>query len=240
MNIILKIVLYSLFLGGIGIASASDVQQQESTIYPYKNYIEIQDDFINTLGTAGSIGTHGWFFLNGTSVGLLGESNHPGLIRRTTGAASGTVALMALGTSDPILLPAQSHSMLWITRLNNNDTNTTVRIGSNINSASNPTAAGIYLEKLDADTNWFCVARSAGVQTRVDSTVAVTTNYMTTSYKRDSSGVQFTIDGVSVCGLITTNIPTVAVRPSIYLINSAASDKSLDVDYFSMTINISR
>lgn len=232
MNIFIRTLLYFCFLGGI--ATASDLQQQQNPLYPYRQSIFLQDDFITGALTSGAIGSLGWS-ASGT-VAVTAITGRPGALNLSTGAVSGTVARLSLIGSTSPFIPTLNHAVLFALRLNNNDANTTVRVGVTDNWTLNPAANGIYLEKLDADTNWFCVQRSASVQTRTDSGVAVTTNVDTFAYNRNSSGVQFSINNVAVCGLQTLNIPTTGVGSGFMIINSAAASKSLDVDYAQLII----
>lgn len=217
-----------------GSALASDLTIPQSTLYPYKNSIEMQDDFLTGTTTTGSVGALGW-----SSAGTLsvqnGEANRMGIFRFDTTAVAATQARLSFpaGTS---LDPALAHTIIWAFRVNTNDANTTVRVGAQANVNADPPGHGIFLEKLAADTNWFCVTRALGVQTRTDSTVAVNTNFTTMTYTRNSSGVQFNLDGVNICSVMTTNIPTTFISPEIFMINAAAAAKNFDVDYFQFKI----
>lgn len=217
-------------------ALASDLSIPESTLYPYKGMIELQDDWLTGTVGVGSMGTLGWT-TSGTVTILNSETNRFGIYRLDTSAVSGTQARLHFPNAASFD-PALPHSLVWAVRLNTNDANTTMRFGVQNSANGNPPAHGIYFEKLDADTNWFCVTRAANVQTgtRIDSGVAVSTNFITGAYTRNSSGVQFSLDGVSVCGLLTANIPTVFITPEGFIINSAVASKTFDVDYFQLKI----
>lgn len=229
-----SIIFLALSIAGACQVWGSDLQTQQNPLYPYRSSIFVQEDFITGLNTSGNIGSIS-FSGAGTNSYQASIANRIGIFRITTSAAAGTIARinMASGTEIDPSLPT---SILWINRLNTNDANTTVRIGSIEPVTASPPTNGIYFEKLDADTNWFCVTRSAGVQTRTDSTTAVNTNFTNFTYVRNSSGVQFSIDGVAVCGTHTTNIPTTFINPISFLINSAAADKTMDIDYFQMIL----
>ena len=216
-------------------ASASSISTAPSTLYPYQSGFEMQDDFLSGTVGSGSMGTLGWTTA-GTITVQSSEANRPGIYRVDTSAVSATQARLSLPTAVSID-PALPHAVMWAVRLNTNDANTTLRIGTQNATNANPPAQGIFLEKLDADTNWFCVTRAASVQTRTDSTIAITTNFVTVKYTRDSSGVQFSIDNVNVCSLMTTNIPTTFVVPEVFIINSAAAAKTVDIDYFETRVS---
>ena len=78
---------------------ASDLQQQQSTLYPYRSMIAIQDDFMFGISTSGNIG-YGWGFANGSTAYIASEAGgRIGLLRRDTTAASGTLARTDLSIS---------------------------------------------------------------------------------------------------------------------------------------------
>lgn len=210
---------------------------QQSTLYPFKNSISVQDDFVSGVNGSGAIGTLGWN-VAGTTSNLGSETNRIGLIRKDTSAVISTTSYLTLGGSSVTIDPANPHSITWLARLNTNDANTTIHLGASNSGFTAAPTHGIYFQKLDADTNWFCVTRAAGVQTRTDSGVAVTTSFANFSYTRNSSGVFFLINGVSVCASpITTNIPTTFLDPIAVIVNSAAAAKTFDVDYFQLAIS---
>lgn len=227
----------ALLILSAGLACASDLSVPQSTLYPFQNSIALQDEFVTGINTSGTVSTLGWTLSGGTNTNQASETNRLGLFRKSTSAVINTLGVIALYGSSGAIDPTLPARMVWAVRLNTNDANTTVRVGSANSAFANPPTHGIYLEKLDADTNWFCVARAAGVETRTDSTVAVSTSFITMRITRNSSGVQFSLNGVNVCSLITTNIPTAFVNPGVSLINSAAADKSIDLDYFQLSIS---
>lgn len=232
----MKRLLIGLLIGSLAIESlASELGTQKNTLYPPQSSVIVQEEFISGGTTSGTVGTLGFGVVASAVTGQPGIANRPGIMRIDTGAVSGTVARLVLyPASASAISPSVPQEVLWITRLNNNDANTTVRIGSFAGVGANPPDDGIYIEKLDADTNWFCITRIATVQTRTDSSVAVTTNFTKLFYRRNSTGVTFSIDGVDVCGTHTTNIPTVQTDPAVQIVNSAAAAKTLDMDYFQM------
>lgn len=216
----------------------SDIQIPQSALYPFRTTLEVQDDFLTGSTGNGVIGVLGWGTTGGTSSTIASIANRPGILRRDTSAVLGTVAALYLHAVTATVLDATNytHSMLYAVRLNNNDANTTARVGAANTTNGNPPADGVYLEKLDADTNWFCVQRAAGAQTRTDTTVAVNTSFNNLGYTRNSSGIQFQINGVNVCGLQTANIPTVLIDPGLSIVTSAAAAKTIDIDYFQIRI----
>lgn len=207
------------------------------SIYDYRTTIKLQDDFIAGSTTSAAIGTLGWTFANGSITKLEGEANHPGIIRRSTGAVSGTVATFFIYNSAQPFIPAgSSYDIVWLFRLNTNDANTTVRIGTHSMTITDPPGSGEYLEKLDADTNWFFVTRNGGTQTRTNTGVAVGTDWVTLRpVKTGNTSVAFYLNGVLV-GTSTTNLPAVGVNPAVTIVNSTAAAKTIDFDYFELDL----
>lgn len=218
-----------LSLGLVVVALGSSLQTLDSPIYPYQSSYMVQDDFTTGTTASGSIGALGWLG-TGNITYQASETNAPGIVRFDTTTTSGTLGRISYNQSGAID-PALPHSVVWRFRLNNNDANTTLRIGAANSVAGTPPTHGIYLEKLDADTNWFCVTRASGTQTRTDTTVPVTTNMAKVAYTRNSAGVMFAFNGTPVCGTMTTNIPSTFISPFGYVVNSAAALKSMDIEY---------
>jgi hypothetical protein len=201
------------------------------------------DDFDSGTTTSASIGALGWAITNGTTGLAAGVASHPGIVQRQTTTTSGTIASLyqratsATGT----FLGSEYFDFTWIFRLNTNDANTTLRVGAALDWAANPPAAGVYLEKLDADTNWFVVARAAGTETRTDTTIATGTGWINLRIRRlSSTSVGYRVNyGTELT--IATNVPATALQYGVQIVNSAAASKTVDLDYFEAhTTNISR
>lgn len=228
-----SIIFLALSIAGACQVWGSDLQTRQSNLYPYRSTSFYQDDFNTGTITNGNIGSIGWQAA-GTITNLTSETNRPGIVRFDTGAVSGTAARVHFSSSSAFE-GSTPHIINFAVRLNTNDANTTIRIGSSSSVGANPPANGIYIEKLDADTNWFCVTRSGAVQTRTDSGVAVSTSFIASSYRRSSSDVEFSINNTLVC-THTTNVPTAFLSPFVYIINSAAAAKTFDIDYADVQI----
>ena len=195
------------------------------------------DDFLNESPSSGTIGKLNFSTLQGSTVAIAGETNHPGIVRRSTTTTINTVSTMKLGTSDVAFTPSNAHASLWKLRVNTVDADTCVRVGAFPNSIANPFTHGVYFEKLVGDTNWFVVARGSDVQTRDATGVVVTTGWVTLAYVRSAGGVAFYIDGVAVGSVLTTNIPSAGLHFGTMLVNGAAAAKTLDHDYFEYMFN---
>lgn len=217
------------------LAFGSDLQTQQNPLYPYQSSVYVSDDFISGLNTNGTTGALGWIINGGTTTNLASISGRPGLLQKNTSGAFPTIAQLVSSGTSSVIDGGSNHNVLFVARLNTNDANTTVRIGSANAFSANPPADGIFFEKLDADTNWFCVTRSGGVQTRTDSGTAITTNFTTFTYNRNSSGAAFLINNAQVCSQ-STNITTAQVAPGLHIVNSAAAAKTIDIDYFRLIV----
>lgn len=213
-------------------AFASDLTIPQSTLYPYRSTLQFNDDFLFGQFLTPPMLTNG-----GINTGTAPIASHPGILNINTTAVINTVASAFLSSGASAFIPSDVHNITWLARPNSNDANTVYRFGAMESPAVSPPNDGIYVEKAAADTNWFCVTRSGGVQTRVNSGISVgTTAFLSFFYFRNSSGVQFSIGGANVCSLMTTNIPTGALRPTLMIVNTAAAAKNIDIDYFEMNI----
>lgn len=208
-----------------------------STLYTYQNSVSISDEFLSGAAVNGSIGALGWNIFNITASQNSSIANRPGLYLMSSSAVPGTVSsLIIQGNTNNLVDPASLVSTFYALRLNSNDANTTIRIGPLSSFTANPPADGFYLEKLDADTAWFCVSRSGGVQTRTTSSVPTSTSFATFEIIKSSGAVDFKINGANVCN-ITSNLPTNFLDPSVQIISSVAASKTFDIDYFSLQIS---
>jgi hypothetical protein len=198
----------------------------------------IKDDFFSGGLSAGQVGELNWgTLIGGASSWQPGEAGHPGIFRRETTTTSGTLAYLRIqAVGNGPLFAADLFDSVWIFRLNANDGDTAMRVGFGNDSSGNPPASGIYMEKVLADTEWFAVTRTTSVQSRSAALAAVDTGWHRLRIRRvDAGAIGFTLDGGTEVTL-TTNIPTVALNPVIQIINGAAANKTLDIDFFSLRI----
>lgn len=226
-----RTILVILILAMPGWAAGSDILTQKNPLYPYQSSIYFQDDFMFGSSNSGSIGSLGWNAA-GTISGIVPITGRPGVIRLDTSTVSGTTTRLNMFGSGQYVL-SMSPKVLWVIRLNTNDANTTVRLGNSSNWAGGATE-GAYFEKLDGDTNWFCVTRTTSVETRTNSGVAVNTSFNNYLIQATTSSVIFYINNVNVC-TNTTNLPSADyLGTGIHIVNSAAASKTLDIDYVEM------
>lgn len=233
---ILTVVYIVLALCFIGLpfsflAFGSDIQTQQNPLYPYRSSVFISDEFYGGTTTTGNIGSIGWSLSACTATPSGGTANNPGFYRLDTTAVINTLCRVfsQAGAINPI---NKNHSEITVARLNTNDANTIVRIGDSDGFSASPPTNGIYFEKLAADTNWFVVTRSAGVETRTDTGVAINTNFNSFAFTVTSASVIFQLNNATVA-THTTNIPSVTGGLNGWFItNTAAASKTLDLDYW--------
>lgn len=202
------------------------------------------DDFVGGEAvSSGGVGDLGWATSNGSGARLPAETGHPGILRRTTGTTSGTYAQIALqqssaNTGGQAVPVADAFDALWIVRPVNVDANTVLRAGLQPSQGgSAQPIRGVYLEKLAADTDWFAVAREANVETRSAALGAVAAAWTAIRVRRiDAGSIGFSLnDGAET--VLTSNLPTLALVPFVVVGNTAAADKAIDIDFFSLTIS---
>lgn len=206
-------------------------------LYDYRSTVMEQEEFWTGNNTSGQIGKLGWGFTNGTAAIQTSVANRPGIMRRATSASSGTLASFYQYTGVTAQWAATNYDLTWIIRMNQVDANTSARWGAFSSYLSNPPADGVFFENLDSETKYYCVSRSGGVQTRVDSTVTADTNFHRFEIHRQAASVTFAIDGVPVCGAITTNISAAVMQGATQIVNSAAADKTMDHDYYEIRLS---
>lgn len=200
----------------------------------------LRDDFSSGGLATLQIGEIGWALVltsTGSVIARDGETDHPGIIRLSTGATSGSTAQIGVrGAGTGIFVPAAFFDLTLFARLNTNDASTTIRFGLATTWNSNPDVRGIYMEKLAADTSWFGVCRDASTQTRTAALIACNTSFHKFRIRRVSATqIGFTIDaGTEV--LLNTNVPTAALQPFFQIVNTAAADKTADIDYMQLIV----
>lgn len=218
------------------VESCTSVGSGGGMTYPIGTELHWYDDFTHPSTTTA---TMGWVYANGSLAIQAAEANHPGLLRRSTGAGgSGVVAYISRAAgNNQTFLPADNFTIQWLVRINT-DNNQTVRAGANCGaiSAAQP-AAGAYFEATNSG-NWFAVNRtgSAEAGTNQDTTIDMATaTWYLLGIRRSSSNLIFSINGTD---RITQsgNMPTAVCTPWAMITNSAFEDKTMDLDAVSLDI----
>jgi hypothetical protein len=207
-------------------------------LYDYTSEIKLQDDFMFGTNSSGTLGSLGWNLSGGAVSYQASVENHIGIVRRTTSAVSGTVSFTSPQGAGGGIPDEHAYTVTFVVRSNNADAETTLRVGVMDDLTSAPTD-GIYFERLAADTNWFCVTRASSTETRTDTGVAGDTNWHTFTIERTATSAIFTLDG-TVESTQTTNLSTSNLIPAVQMTNTAAADKSYDIDYAEITIEVTR
>ena len=231
-------------------AKFSDVVRRADEVQRMGGSSYLADDFTGGLTTTGNIGDLGWSFLNGSVTNPGSIPGHPGMIRMSTTATSGTRCYFWVSSS---ATGGQVAAVDWwhliiLLRINTGaDANTIIRAGLANSANADPPADGCYIEKLAADTSWFGVNRASAAQTRTTALRTVTegTNeWMKLCVRRYSA----TQTGFSVSStfapdngaeqFMSTNIAggLVAFVPYVMIGNTAAASKNLDVDYVELNV----
>lgn len=207
----------------------------------YESQVCIRDDFMAGGYTTGIVGHLGWTIVNGTSTGVSAESNRPGILRRDTGSSINTATSMYLRglASVGTINPAQTFNTTWHIRLGQAVGTFDFRAGLGNSTIGDPPADGMYFEVLAADTNLYCVTRASSVQTRTDSGIAASTSWLALKIVRTPASVQFFINGAPVC-TNTTNVTAAMLQPMLFLENTEAVAKTVDIDLFDFVGQVTR
>ena len=223
-----------------GAGAAPTFQDAGGGVTPSPETMVITDEFVGpqvAWYAGGNVaGDLGWK-INGTNSNIHSESGHPGISRITTTATTNNVAALSLIPSRQLFVASDTFDATFIIRLNNSTCGSKVGFSFNTTQAEEfPSAEGIYFEKLIADSNWFVVTRTSATQTRTDTTIAVSTNFIKFRIRRiDASTIGFTVnDGTEIEH--TTNIPTGALHAQVPIETGAAAAKTIDIDFFQMAI----
>ena len=201
-----------------------------------RSAVIVEDDFISGTVTSQTIGALGWLFTTGTTSELAAESNHPGILRRTTGATPSAVASTTFGpgSASSIFLSDANFDVTWIFRLPNLAANEAFNVGLGLSSQ----AELICFAKDAADVNLFTKCRTGGTTDKIDTGVVLTGDWINGRIIKTAGTVLFYVNN-ELKVTTTTRVPAAAGITAIaQLTNGADSvDKSLDLDYFQMMIS---
>jgi len=208
------------------------------------------------LLTMGSAGQLGWGWEGGDAFAEIAvATGHVGVLMRETGAVSGTRCRTYLPTRRAFNLiplfnvddPFEVDFVFVMLQM----TNVVVRVGifqiahAGSGTADDPPAEGIYFERLDTDTNWFGVCRSAGAppETRVDTGKPFNTAWRKLSIRRKKAGsgstgiIRFVVNDDEVNGVeVSANIPTDRMGLMFFHRNTAAVNKQMYIDAATLRI----
>ena len=201
------------------------------SLFNYRTTFRVQEDFPG--------GTSGLYWVRNLGAQTAtAAAGYPGITRLSTSAVSGTLCSYFMGSAAELFVSTYNCRVKYIFRLNSVDANTQIRAGAQVaGGTTNPPANGWYFEKLDADVNWFLVTRGGGVETRVDSGIVIDNGFHTFEivYTGSDQVKKFYFDGQLLLSAATDPL-TGNIRPAFSIINSAAADKSFDLDYAEVEI----
>lgn len=203
----------------------------------YRQLSLIEDDFMGGLATSGQIGKLGWATAGGTVTQLAGVVSHPGIIRLDTGSSAGTLCRVFMFSNGTGMFNCQeAFDITFYIRMNQNDTDTMVRCGLMSATSLDPSDAGLYVEKVYADTSWYGVTRSSDSQTRSAALASTSTDWTTIRIRRIWPDCAFSVNG-SAETIITNSstMPGGALQPVVQIKNQSGQ-KTVDFDYYSQLI----
>lgn len=198
---------------------------------------DIFDDFVSGSLTSLGIGALGWNLRTsaGSADSHPAEVDHPGVIEIRTSTSGDVTALCLNGPTADIdgtfMFGDVALTLFVVAALDS--VNVTYRLGLFSDADGNPPSNGVYFEHLNTDTNWFAVCRQGGTQTRVDTNLALSSEWLVMKLVRSGSSMKFYLDGALVA-TIDTNLPGDAVdlSPSMEVVPSSAALKRLHIDFF--------
>ena len=191
----------------------------------------------------GSVGELGWGHNNAFTRQQV--AGRPGVLRSPTSSTINTHQHALFGASNGNAGPMNSQTwrQKWGFRLNT-DTEMTARAGLMNEVTVTTPSDGIYFQYnvTVAAGNWFVCSRAASTETCTDTTTAVDANFHDFEIRNNgSNSISFFIDGTETTGSpITTNIPTVNLSFGATIENLEAADKTMDLDYFTFKMLVSR
>jgi hypothetical protein len=202
---------------------------------PHRDYVVQVDEFCFGNTTTGRVGELGWLQVatgSGTIAATVGVANHPGIYTLSTGTTSGSTQRIDLTAE--AYLPADIDSIQGIIRPTV-ITSAKYRFGLLVSTGTlGEGSDGVYFSFSPADSaNWRAITESGGVKTATNTTVAVTANnwYFLELRRLSNGNWEFYVNNV-LEATHSTNIPTAANEVTFVAENTAAANKTLDVDWF--------
>lgn len=201
--------------------------------------LHLVDEFTINGAEEGEYGELGWVHQFVTSDGSLverdAESSHPGILRMSTSAISGSFQSLHLGD----VLSAQSFLVSDIDRVKfivrPVSTVGVVRVGLATDTTDfNLGTDSVFFEFDPAtDSSWHTVTRDTSTSTDLDTGVVVAAQWYQLEFVRVSSAsYQFYINGTLVT-THATNLPdNNVVNATIQVVNNDAALRSVDIDLF--------
>ncbi len=196
------------------------------------------DEFFSQSIESGEIGQLGWSFTNGSIVAATAEQNHPGIVTRRSGVTANLVSSFYLGSSGTAtqLRYSDWDSITWVFRASALNSDVAYQLGLMTAFGALAPTAGVYLERLSTEANWFFVSRNASVQTRVDSGIVFGTGWVKIRLRRiDASTVGYSINGGAEI-VIATNAPAAAtlMATGMQMVQTGTTARDVLIDFVSI------
>ena len=165
----------------------------------------------------------------------VGQANHPGIDRVTSGATNPSVLSIFTGNNSGTspIAGSEMFDITWIISPVSLNAATCIRAGLATGApSSDPPGNGAWIERDDADTDWFGVGKVGGVATRTSGLLGgvVTAGawYKLRVRRVDATTLGFSVnDGVEQT--LAVGQPT-ALAPVLQVATTEAVAKSVDVD----------
>lgn len=200
-----------------------------------KKQAYMRDEFVggDASTSTASLGDLGWQFGNGAGVGTLLKAHvaatSVGGYLITTGASSGDRSFVQLLSQLYNFINTGWEAYFYFSTMTSL-ANKTVRIGM-MDGEGDPPSNGLYLERLDTDTNMFLVTRAGGAQTRLDTGLAWTDSLaVRAQFRRTPTGVGLIVNDQEEV-ISTVNIPGSLIGPVVWQVKTTtAAGRTLGVD----------
>jgi hypothetical protein len=203
----------------------------------------LKDDFMGGNVTSGSIGELGWTLTvvgTGAISAAAGTAGYPGQVTLTTGATTGSYAVLQIPAGAMPIIGSDLWDITWIVKTGASLANGMV-INLGLSSApaipiayGTVTAAFTYSQ--GTDTYWTALLGAAAAQTKTATNITPAT---ATWYKfrivRSATDVKFYINGVLKV-TDTTTLPATGMYPFLYILNASAAARTLTPDLFTCRI----
>ncbi len=236
---------YNVVVSDVGGSTTQvSIDDPASTMY-------MKENFTCGNSASGSIGCLGWYlnntgyYANNLINTVLGS---PGIGTLTTSGASGAVVSISPVASDYSINSGETFKIrlkvISVTGTNPSS-NIRLRVGltGNIAADTDPPPNGFYLEKLESDSDWFCVVNNAATVTRADTGVAYVTTATAVQIRRIDTThigckVAATLGGLAAAAEVSNGATesTFDTVPFILIKNTAAENKNWNLNYWDMLI----
>ena len=217
-------------------SGAIDVATNPSYLVPWppNKYVTLVDDFYSITNAYGQLD---WSVANTTR--FAGTATNPGILSFGNAASCYVYLGSAFSTFD-VVVGGGEISVNYVVNLGtlSDGTNRYIMYCGIGNFGGSAPTDGIWFEYSDDvnSGNWLCVSSSSSSTTTSDSSVAGNTNFVNLGFVVNAAGtsISFTINGVSVGSAITTNIPSIATSPFVYISRSSGTKPTQYLDLFYM------